>query len=99
MQEINKLEVTEPDFPYEEILYLEHPISRKHPRLEMENRAAQFAPFAALTGFGDQIREVQRLTDSFKILDENTLSELNPDTFVQGLYIILLCLFFFYIDC
>ena len=36
---------------YSDIIGLEHPTSRKHPRMAAEMRAAQFAPFAALTGF------------------------------------------------
>ena len=48
---------------YEDILYLDHPTSLKHPRMSLENRAAQFAPFAALTGHDISIRETARLTD------------------------------------
>ena len=43
--------------PYEDIISLPHPTSRKHPRMSLSERAAQFAPFAALTGFGDLIDE------------------------------------------
>ncbi|MBR3537943.1 MAG: hypothetical protein IKN79_02585 [Eubacterium sp.] len=39
---------------YGDIIHLPHPISRKHPRMSREQRAAQFAPFAALTGY-DQV--------------------------------------------
>ena len=42
---------------YEDIIDLPRPVSTKHPRMSMEDRAAQFAPFAALTGHGDAIRE------------------------------------------
>lgn len=49
---------------YEDIINLEHPTSKKHPRMSMEARAAQFSPFAALTGFEDEIEETGRLTDS-----------------------------------
>lgn len=48
--------------PYDDIIELPHPISEKHPRMSMINRAAQFAPFQALTGYGDAIRETTRLT-------------------------------------
>ena len=40
---------------YDDIIGLEHPTSKRHPRRSMADRAAQFAPFAALTGFGDVI--------------------------------------------
>lgn len=39
--------------------------------MPMRNRAAQFAPFAALSGHDDAIRETQRLTETFKELSEN----------------------------
>ena len=42
---------------YEDIINLPHHVSKNHPRMSMQNRAAQFAPFAALTGFGDAIKE------------------------------------------
>ena len=40
---------------YADIIGLEHPVSRKHPQMQMTDRAAQFSPFAALTGYGDLI--------------------------------------------
>ena len=49
--------------PYEDILYLEHPTSKKHPRMSMLDRAAQFSPFAALTGYEATIKETGRLTN------------------------------------
>ena len=42
---------------YSDIICLEHPTSRKHPRMAAEMRAAQFAPFAALTGYDEAIEE------------------------------------------
>ena len=42
---------------YSDIIDLEHPTSRKHPRMAAEMRAAQFAPFAALTGYDEAIEE------------------------------------------
>ena len=44
-----------PKNKYEDIINLPHPTSKKHPRMSMESRAAQFAPFAALVGHGDAI--------------------------------------------
>lgn len=62
---------------YEDIINLERPISIKHPPLSMEQRAAQFAPFAALTGFGEQINETGRRTDSKIEIDEDIKIMLN----------------------
>lgn len=42
---------------YEDIINLPHPISKNHPQMPMASRAAQFAPFAALTGYGEAISE------------------------------------------
>ena len=55
---------------YGDIINLPHPESRKHKRMSMRNRAAQFSPFAALTGHDAAIKETARLTDSFMDLDE-----------------------------
>ena len=44
---------------YEDILYLEHHVSKKHPQMSIYNRAAQFAPFAALTGHDEAVRKTQ----------------------------------------
>ena len=41
--------------PYDDIMDLPRPVSKKHPRMSAINRAAQFSPFAALTGYGDAI--------------------------------------------
>ena len=45
------------DNKYEDMLYMEHPTSMKHPRMKPEMRAAQFSPFAALTGYDDAVKE------------------------------------------
>ncbi|MBR6451780.1 MAG: hypothetical protein IKS87_03675 [Lachnospiraceae bacterium] len=42
---------------YNDIINLQHPTSKKHPRMDAMNRAAQFAPFAALTGLDDAIEQ------------------------------------------
>ncbi len=42
---------------YSDIIHLEHPTSAKHPRMSMEKRAAQFAPFAALVGLDEAIEQ------------------------------------------
>ena len=50
--------------PYDDIIHLPHPVSKTHPRMSMIERAAQFSPFAALTGYGAAIKETARLTAS-----------------------------------
>ena len=62
---------------YGDIIDREHPVSVKHPQMPRKNRAAQFAPFAALTGYDDLIRESARYTEQQIILDENKKEELN----------------------
>ena len=57
--------------PFEDILYLLHPVSSTHPRMSLADRAAQFSPFAALTGHGAAIRETARLTDRRRELSED----------------------------
>lgn len=49
---------------YEDIIHLPHPTSPTHPRMPMIDRAAQFSPFAALTGYESEVKEVARLTES-----------------------------------
>ena len=46
--------------PYADIMDLPHPVSEKHPPMPLANRAAQFAPFAALTGFHEEIERTAR---------------------------------------
>ena len=47
---------------YDDIINLEHYEPKRHPRMSIESRSAQFAPFAALTGHNDAIKETERLT-------------------------------------
>lgn len=62
---------------YDDIIHLPHHVSKRHPRMTLLNRAAQFSPFAALTGHADAIRETERLTDSFAELDEDRKAQLD----------------------
>lgn len=62
---------------YDDIINLPHPISAAHPQMSMLERAAQFSPFAALSGHSDAIRETARLTDEFSDLDENSRENLD----------------------
>lgn len=49
--------------PYDDIIHLTHHISKRHPQMSLYNRAAQFAPFAALSGHDEAIGETARLTE------------------------------------
>jgi hypothetical protein len=63
---------------YDDIINLPHPTSPRHPRMRMIDRAAQFSPFQALSGFGSAIQETARVTgerielteDEKAVLDE-----------------------------
>lgn len=55
---------------YQDILHLSRPRSQRHPPMSAHDRAGQFSPFAALTGFEAAIAETQRLTDSRITLEE-----------------------------
>lgn len=46
---------------YDDIINLPRHISKKHPPMSINARAAQFAPFAALTGYSDDIKKVEKL--------------------------------------
>ena len=62
---------------YEDIINLPHHVSTKRPQMSMLDRAAQFAPFAALTGYDAAIKETGRLTDEKIEMDEESLNMLN----------------------
>ena len=64
-------------FPYEDIINLPTYISKKHPQPSMMDRAARFAPFAAITGYEEMVLEEARVTEERIELDEGTLSLLN----------------------
>ncbi len=63
--------------PYDDIIDLPHPTSERHPRMPMANRAAQFSPFAALTGYDAAVKETARLTDAKVELTEEEKSVLD----------------------
>ena len=65
------------DNPYEDIINLPHHVSRKRPQMSLRNRAAQFAPFAALIGYEEAIDETARSTDEQRDLMEDKADELN----------------------
>ncbi len=62
---------------YEDMWDMPHPVSRKHPQMSLYDRAAQFSPFAALTGHEAAIQEEARLTEAKVELDESEKEQLN----------------------
>lgn len=68
---------TDPEIVYADIFRLPHHVSNRHPRMSMHDRAAQFSPYAALTGYNDMISEEARQTDNRIELGEEDLKVLN----------------------
>ena len=64
---------------YDDIMSLQHPTSKKHPRMSRQNRAAQFSPFAALTGYDAVIKETERNIEEKRILSEDAIAEINEN--------------------
>ena len=62
---------------YEDIFDLPHHVSKTRPQMSMLDRAAQFSPFAALTGYDSAIKETGRLTNEKLELDEDTRAALD----------------------
>ena len=62
---------------YDDLLHLPHPTSKTHPRMSRLDRAAQFSPFAALTGYDDAVKETARLTDRRVELGDDELAALD----------------------
>ena len=65
------------DDNYDDIINLPHYESKTHPRMSMHQRAAQFSPFAAVTGHDAAVKETERLTDERIDLDERQKVELD----------------------
>ena len=62
---------------YDDIINMEHHVSKNHPPMSLYVRSAQFAPFAALTGYDDAVNESARLTKERIELDDEAKSILN----------------------
>ena len=62
---------------YDDIIELPHHVSAVHPQMPLADRAAQFSPFAALTGHEEAIRETARQTEEFVELEEDRKEEIN----------------------
>ncbi len=63
--------------PYADIIDLPHHVSRRHPQMPMEKRAAQFSPFAAVSGHDEAIHETARFTDEQLELSEDEISTID----------------------
>lgn len=72
----------EDDHKYDDIINLPHHISNRHTPMPIADRAAQFAPFAALTGHSAVIRETARLTEEKRELNEDTRETLDRKLYV-----------------
>ena len=62
---------------YDDVLNLPHHVSNTRPHISMHDRAAQFSPFAALTGYDDTVKETARLTDEKLELTTDRINDLN----------------------
>lgn len=62
---------------YDDIINLPHHVSKARSRMSMHDRAAQFSPFAALTGYNDAVEETARLTDEQYELSEDARNRLD----------------------
>lgn len=62
---------------YDDIINLPHYVSKKRPQMSIEARSAQFAPFAALTGYDEKVKETARLTDKKIELEDGQKEILN----------------------
>ena len=65
------------DKQYDDIINLPHHVSKKHPQMSLYARSAQFAPFAALTGYEDAIKETSRETSEKIDIDDELKSILD----------------------
>ena len=62
---------------YEEMWNMPHPVSKKHPQMSLHDRAAQFSPFAALTGHEAAVQEEARMTEQRIELDDSERAQLS----------------------
>ncbi len=60
---------------YSDIINMPHHVSKRHPRMSMMQRAAQFAPFAALTGYSEAIKEAEK--ENEKLNDSNAWEQMD----------------------
>ena len=63
--------------PYDDIINLPHHVSTRHPQMPIKDRAAQFSPFAALTGYAGEVTEAARITETRIELTEDQKAKLD----------------------
>lgn len=80
---------------YSDIINLEHPEPKNHVRMSIQNRAGQFSPFSALSGYSEELEEARRIVDIFEELNEDkkeildkTLKNINTNEKVKITYFI-----------
>ena len=61
---------------YDDIINLPHHVSKNHPQMSLENRAAQFAPFAALVGYSEAITSSQEIKEEKKMISDDKKEEI-----------------------
>lgn len=76
---INELLGSEENGNYDDIINLSRPSSGRYPKMSLHDRAAQFAPFAALTGYEDAISEEGRLTKMKKTVSDEDIRSINSE--------------------
>lgn len=76
---INELLSNEKSGNYDDIINLSRPLSSRYPKMSLHDRAAQFAPFAALTGYEDAIAEEGRLTKMRKTVSDEDKRNINSE--------------------
>lgn len=72
---------------YDDIIGLPHHQSTNRPHMPLHDRAAQFAPFAALSGHEEAIEETARLTDEEIVLDETVIQAINEKLWELSLHL------------
>lgn len=76
---INELLGSEENGNYDDIINLSRPSSCRYPKISLHDRAAQFAPFAALTGYEDAISEEGRLTKTRRTVSDEDIRSINSE--------------------
>lgn len=68
--------------PYEDIIHLSRPVSEKYPPMPLSKRAAQFSPFAALSGFSAAIRDAGHITEQKREISEEMKTDIGQKLYL-----------------